>query len=197
MGPSLARLDGRDTHARALQVALVALAQGLSQQRAAEAAGMSLTTLRRRLQRPDVQAALDAEITKLAGQVRRRGTQRLQAAVGVALDALVTIARGDRDEDGELPDPHARVKASTAILDRAGMHARQGLDVTTHALESMPAEELLAALPEAEAVLRAEAVKVRVATSQDGEGSSDGEEGSPDEEGLLERPSLGGEGASE
>ena len=76
-------------------VLVAALATGASHKRAAELAGVSVRTVARRLQDPDIRAALDTERTRLAAEVADAITGSLRGAV--ARLRAVSLQGTDRD----------------------------------------------------------------------------------------------------
>lgn len=119
---------------------------------AAQAAKVPQRTATMWLARQDVRTLLNATLEEHRAAALELARNRLENAVGVAVDCLVDLA-GDPSQD-----PHAREKAARAILDRAGLHPRQEVRIgPAGEIAGMSDAALLAAVPTAAKVLEAHA----------------------------------------
>lgn len=89
--------------------AIAALVSGMTQQQAAEAAGVHETTLSRWMQEPEFRAALDTAGERIVDAAGRQLLAFVELAIKVIVDVM-----NDQDESGA-----TRVRAALAILDKA------------------------------------------------------------------------------
>lgn len=116
---------GAATRSRVATLAIPILAGGGTMSEAAEAVGVHVGTLKRHLiaDRALRQLLSDA-IGTLARTAAQEGHRRIIAAIPVAVETLISVAA----DEGQ--DPHARVKAAMALLDRAGLHGRSEISLS-------------------------------------------------------------------